>query len=395
MTCNYSAHVLSCLVAAALFAFPAQAAPLHAYIGSFTAERANIEENHGQGIYLTTLDPVTGVPGIPKLAAKTPSPAWIALSANHKFLYAANEYDGFGPKKSGSVTAYAINAMTGALKPLNTVSSEGAGPAYVSVHASGKFVMIANYRGGTFSIIRIRPNGSLGEATAVIGPFSRTNPAKAADNPPGQFAFSDHDSSRCHMIGNDPTGQYVIGDDPGRDIIFVWKLDTATGNLTEVSRTAALPGSAPRHFVFSSDGKLLYQLFEQDLRLGVYDFNDGKPMLRGKTVSLLPDGYAGSAAGSELLIAKDGKHIYAATRTQDSIAVFVVASDGRVTRTANIATEADQPRSLTIDPSGKFLYSLNLRGDNVTTFRLDPATGVPRFTGHFVPVPSPATMVFR
>jgi 6-phosphogluconolactonase len=211
----------SCVLAI-LFASQAQAGPLQAYIGTYTAEHPNPDENHGQGIYLVTVDPVTGFPGLPKLMAKTFSPAWITLSADHKFLYAANEYDGFGLKKSGSVSAYAVDAVTGALKLLNTVSSEGAGPAYISVHASGKFVMVANYTAGTFAIIRIRPDGSLGEASDVIGPFAKINPAKAADNPSGQFAFSDHDGSRAHMIASDPTGQFVIGDDAGRDVIFVW-----------------------------------------------------------------------------------------------------------------------------------------------------------------------------
>ena len=139
----------------------------------------------------------------------------------------------------------------------------------------------------------------------------------------------------------------------------------------------------------------MYQLFEQNSRLGLYDFNDGKPMLRGKTLSMLPDGYAGSSTGSEVLLARDGKHIYAANRTQDSIAVFDVAADGSVKHAANVSTMANHPRSLTIDPSGRFLYSLNQRGDNITTFRLDPVTGIPRFAGRYAPVPSPAVMVFR
>ena len=304
-------------LAAALFLIlPAHAAPPQAYIGTYTGDHTSKDENHGDGIYLVTVDPATGIPGHSQLVAKTTSPSWVALSADHKFVYAVNEYAGFGPQKSGSVAAYAIDAATGALKLLNTVSSQGAGPAFVSVHASGKFVMVANYGGGTFAIIRIRPDGGLGEATDVIGPFPAIHPATAADNPPGQFAVSDHGASHAHMIGNDPTGQFVIGDDAGRDEIHVWKLDIATGKLAEVSKTTALPGSAPRHFVFSADGKRLYQLFEQDSRLGVYDFNNGRPAPRGKTVSLLPDGYAGSATGSELLIAKDGKHIYAANRTQ-------------------------------------------------------------------------------
>jgi 6-phosphogluconolactonase (cycloisomerase 2 family) len=382
------------MLATALAAIPAQAQPLQAYVGSYTPDPLTFKDNHGEGIYLISVDPATGLPGAPKLVAKGESTAWIALSADRKFLYAANEYEGFGPKKSGSITAYAIDA-SGALKKLNTVSSEGGAPCHVSIHASGKFLLIANYMGGTFAVVRIRADGSLGEATDVTKALPRSNPRQAADSQRGQLAFSDHDGSRAHMIASDPTGRYVIGDDAGRDTIHVWTLDANTGKLTEVTKTAAVPGSAPRHFAFSSDGKRLYQLFEQNSRLGLYDFNNGKPVLRGKTLPMLPENYFGSATASEILMAKDGRHIYAANRTQDSIAVFAVGADGNIRRTAIVPTAGNHPRSLTIDPSGKFLYSLNQRGDHIATFRLDPATGIPRFTGHYAPVASPAIMVFR
>jgi 6-phosphogluconolactonase (cycloisomerase 2 family) len=56
-------------------------------------------------------------------------------------------------------------------------------------------------------------------------------------------------------------------------------------------------------------------------------------------------------------------------------------------------TEGEHPRSLAIDPSGKFLYSLNLRANNIAVFRIQP-NGVPRFTGKFLAVSAPAVMVF-
>src|SRR5262249_11151720 len=152
------------------------------------------------GIYLVTIDPATGIPGAPKLVAKTVSASWIALSADRKFLYAVNEYAGFGAAKSGSVTAYAVDAASGALKPLNTVSSQGAVPCFISIDKSGKFVLVANYTGGNYAVIRIRPDGSLGEATDITKPLPALNPGRAADNPPGQFEPSDHAGSRGHMI---------------------------------------------------------------------------------------------------------------------------------------------------------------------------------------------------
>jgi len=195
------------------------------------------------------------------------------------------------------------------------------------------------------------------------------------------------------MIAPDPSGKYVIGDDAGRDQIFVWRLDTNTGKVSEVSVTKSLPGSAPRHFAFDAGSKHLYQLQEQDSRLAVYDFADGKLTAKGPTVSALPDGYEGSNTGSELLIDKTGKHLYFANRTQDSIAVFAIGADGMARKTANVPTEADHPRSLALDPSGRFLYSLNQHGDNVATFRIGTG-GVPKFTGKYMALPSPAVMVF-
>jgi 6-phosphogluconolactonase (cycloisomerase 2 family) len=377
----------------ALLTFHAAAQAARAYIGTYTPEGAGRTENHGEGIYLVDIDSNTGEPRNRRLVANVPSPSWIAFSPDHRFLYANSEISDYGPDKTGAVTAYAVDPVSGELHKLNTVSSGGAGAAYISIHPSARYALVANYGGGCFAVIRIASDGSLGEMTDLVKPSGPPGPSVAADNPVGNFTATSHEGSRAHMISVDARGEYVIGDDPGRDQILVWKLDVTTGRLEEVSRTASMPGSAPRHFAFAPDGKRMYQLQEQDSRLAVYLFANGHLTPLGQTVSMLPDAYEGSALGSELLMARDGRHLYAANRTQDSIAVFAIGEDGSVNRIANVPTGADYPRSLAIDPTGKFLYSLNQRGDNVTTFQIG-AAGVPRFTGHYLGVGSPAVMVF-
>ena len=56
-------------------------------------------------------------------------------------------------------------------------------------------------------------------------------------------------------------------------------------------------------------------------------------------------------------------------------------------------TGADTPRSLALDPGGKFVLSLNQIGDSVTGFRVE-TKGTLTFTGQYFPLGSPATMVF-
>jgi 6-phosphogluconolactonase (cycloisomerase 2 family) len=383
-------------VAAGMMASTSSAHAARAYIGTYTpnlADPSAYAHGSGEGIYLVNVDDATGALSGLKLAAKDRSPAWLVLSADNRFLYAINEIDIHGPGKSGSVTAYAVDAKSGALRKLNTVDSGGAMPCYISIHASGKFALVANYAGGSFSVIPIKADGSLGEATDVVKPVGPASSASAVDAPPGQGRAQTGRNTRGHMIASDPSGQYVVGDDAGRDRIFVWKLNTNTGKLSEVSVTNALAGSAPRHFGFSPDGKTLYQIGEYNVRLTTYDFAGGRLTPKGPSLSVLPDGYRGSASASRLLVSADGKHVYSANRTHNSIATFAVGAGDIPAKIATTATEGEHPRSLTIDPTGKLFYSLNLRANNIATFRLDPR-GVPKFTGKFLAVGAPAVMVF-
>jgi 6-phosphogluconolactonase len=380
---------------AALLIVPALAATERAYIGTYTAEPGQGQSrNHGEGIYLVDLDTVTGTLSNPLLMVRTPSPSWITLSPDGRFLYAGNEISNFNGANSGSVSAFAIDKASGKLTLLNAVASEGAGPAYIAVHPSGKYVLAANYAGGCLAVLPVRPDGSLGGASDVVHPTGPRNPSRAGDDPPGNFDPSDHSASHVHMVGFNPGGDYVIADDAGLDQILVFKLDLASGKLSPVSNTPSLPGSAPRHFVFDPAGRLFYQLQEQDSMLTVYDFDPATGKLtRGQSISALPKGFAGSALASELLISKDGRHLYSANRLHDTITTFSADRKGQIGRLGEVSTQADTPRSLTLDPSGKFVFSLNQIGDSVTAFRVN-AAGMPTFTGQFLPLGSPASMVF-
>src|SRR5207245_1874874 len=134
-------------------------------------------------------------------------------------LYSANEISTYNGTKSGSVSAYSVDRSNGRLTLLNTVSSEGAGPAHLSIHPSGKYVLIANYHGGTVAVLPIMANGSLGDASDVKKDAGKLGPVNAASGPPGSFAISGHDLPHAHMIHSDPSGNFVLASDLGLDQI--------------------------------------------------------------------------------------------------------------------------------------------------------------------------------
>src|SRR5260370_5952997 len=122
------------------------------------------------------------------------SPAWIAIHPNGKYLYAVNEISNFTVSPpSGSVTSFSINRTTGDLAALNVVSSQGAGPAHLSVDPLGQFVFVANYGGGSIAVLPILPDGSLAQtASDVHVDTGSVGAGKATNAPPGSFAISGH-----------------------------------------------------------------------------------------------------------------------------------------------------------------------------------------------------------
>src|SRR5439155_12111982 len=99
---------------------------------------------------------------------------------------------------------YLIDPATGRLTLLNTASSEGASPAHISVHPSGKYVFVANYQGGTVAVLPVRSNGELGVASDVKQDSGAIGSTRATSGPPGSFAISGHDKPHAHMIQADP-----------------------------------------------------------------------------------------------------------------------------------------------------------------------------------------------
>lgn len=382
------------------------ARPLLAYVGTFSSPlkdvlptQVDLPPGNGRGIHIFKVDRNTGAMAAAGVHELGTSPSCLALNAAGTRLYSANETDRVGEKDKtqGTVTAFDINRPDGTLKPLNTVRSGGAGPTYISIHPSGKFLLIANYFGGSVAVLPILDDGRLGEATDVKADEGKVGPTKAASAPTGSFAVSGHDRTHAHMIQADPAGRFVLHVDLGLDRIFVWKFDAQKGTLAPNNPpgVALPPGDGPRHVHFHPSGKWLYSIQEEGSTVVLFDYDAaaGKLVAR-QTISTLPRGFTGSNFCSGILVSSDGKFVYAGNRLHDSIAVFAVGPDGTLTYVEEEWTRGDYPRSFAFDPTGRFLYCCNQRADNVTVFRVDRKTGGLGFTGHYAPVGNPSHVVF-
>jgi 6-phosphogluconolactonase len=372
--------------------------PILAYAGTYSShEGPESSRGNGKGIYLFRKDPSTGALGKPQLFQDGSNPSWLAVHPSGNYLYAANEISSSNEGDSGTVTAYGIEKPSGHLTRLNTVSSQGAGPAHLSIHPSGRYAFVANYHGGTFAVIPVHADGRLADASDVKSDSGSVGPLHAVSAPVGSFAVSGHDRPHAHMIEADPAGKFVIGTDLGQDQIHVWQFDAGTGKLnSRRGPNGAVPGGdGPRHFVFHPNGRWLYSLQEEGSTLILFNYDaDTGALAQKQQLSSLPPGFAGTNFTSEVRISADGNFLYAGNRLHDSIACFSIGPSGRLVFIGETWTRGDYPRSFTIDPTGEFLYSCNQRSDAITTFRINRTTGDLMFTGHYTPIGTPSILIF-
>lgn len=363
-----------------------------AYVGSYTNPVDG--GSNGQGIYRFEMNTRTGELTQEKVVAKIPNPSWIVIHPSKRYLYTINEV----VKENGSVSAFAIDAPTGDLTPLNVVSSEGRGPAHMSLDASGRFAFVANYWGGTIAVLPILDGGRLGPATDVHRDLGSLGATHATDAPPGSFAISGHDAPHAHMILADPNNRFVLATDLAQDRIYTYRFDIATGKLASTENppfVSLASGDGPRHFVFHPNGRWVYVLGEESSTIVffAYDATSGALKLQ-QSISSLPVGFAGTSFTSEVVVSPDGRFLYAANRLHDTIAICSIGRDGRLKLVSEVPTMGDYPRHCTFDPSGNFFYVCNQRSDSIVCFKVHRETGLLTFTGQYTAVGTPSIVTF-
>lgn len=365
-----------------------EASSQFAYLGTY--------HPNGNGLYLMSVEPNDNQLTVKKLVSALPNAAQLVVDKEGKYLYVASEVNDYNHLSHGSITSYAINKQNGELNYLNQVSSQGGSPVYLSIHPSGKFLLVANYGDGSIASYGIRENGRLTKRIQVkksVGKAKNKTPKGAVE---GSFAISGHDGPHAHMIQSSPDGKYVLSTDLGLDRIYQWKFDEGKlkPNLPAYI-SASSAGAGPRHFVFHPNGEKLYLVNEEASTITAYSYDTKIGSLAElQSLSTLPDDYVGTSFASGILISEDGKHIYVGNRLHNSITHFAVNGDGTLKKKETIWTRGDYPRTLSFSPDGNTVYALNQRSDNIAAFKVSPWTGSLSFTGKITAVGSPSQLVF-
>jgi 6-phosphogluconolactonase len=201
------------------------------FVGCYTGEAGN-----GTGI--TTFSRSASGELTEVAALPMTSPSWLTRHPSLPVLYAANE------TSPGGVTALAVSA-SGSLSVLGTAETGGADPCHLAVTPDGRFLLCANYTGGSLAVFSLSPSGALVSRTALV---RHTGTGPDADR---------QEAAHVHMAVPSPDSAVVSAVDLGTDEIRSYTLSPA-GTLEPLAVSPLPPGTGPRQLVRRPGTDLAY-----------------------------------------------------------------------------------------------------------------------------------------
>ena len=361
--CGWLMLASSLLLPAAAFGAdkgPPPAKALWVYVGTYT-----VKDSDSKGIYRFDLDPATGKLSNKALAAESPSPSYLAVHPNGRFLYSVNEVPG---QKVGAVSAFALDPKTGDLTYLDQASCGGAGPCHLIVDKDGKHVLAANYGGGSTVVLPIDEKGRVGEQTDFVQHMGKSVDPKRQEGP------------HAHCVLLDAANKYAFVCDLGLDKVLIFRYDAEKGKVAPNDPPAAdlAPGAGPRHMAFTPDGKYAYVVNELASTITGFRCDADHGALKEiETLSTLPKGAdAKGNSCAEVVVHPSGKFVFGTNRGHDSVATFAIdPATGKMTYVGEQHEGIKVPRGFNVDPTGAWAVVANQDSNSVVVFSIDPISG--------------------
>ena len=334
-----------------------------------------------EGIYVFEFNSLDG--SVKELShVKTSNSSYVAISPNKKYVYAVNE-NANNTGKGGTVTSFVFDKKIGVLKKINTQSSEGNHPCYISIDKTGKWIVTGNYSTGNFAVLPVNKNGELQPASQIIQHYGKS------------FDTLRQNSSHVHATVISKNNKKLYVTDLGTDKIMMYDFDGKSGKvLTSSPKFILTPaGSGPRHLDISPNNMFMYVLHELSGNITIYSLKNNN-LKELQTISTLPVNFKWAAGSADIHISPDGNFLYASNRGQlNTIVIYKINKiTGHITFVSQQSTLGLGPRNFNFDLSGKYLLVANQNSNEVVIFKRNIKTGLLIDTGNRISVGKPVCL---
>lgn len=308
---------------------------------------------NADGVWAYAINDQTGalseVAGSPFAAEAGPSS--ISVDSAGRFAYVTN--GGLTDVWADSVSAFTINATTGALTRVGAATVAGSHPRSVTVDPSGRFAYVANggdLNSSSHNVSAYTIDAATGALSAVAG-----SPYAAGSNP------------SCITV--DPSGKFAYVSNQASQDVFAYSINVATGALTRIGVSGAAAGIAYAVAVDPS-GKFAYVANGNSDNVSAYTID----ATTGALSEVAGSPFAAGSIALSVSVDPSGKFAYVANFNSNDISAYTIdAATGALSVIGAAVAARSGTRYVAVDASGKFAYVTN--NDGVSAYAIDAATG--------------------
>lgn len=342
------------------------------YIGTYTGRGS-------EGIYRAAVDCQAGTLELLD-AVPSENPSYVALARNGRTLYATAETMTYNGRHGGAVRAFAVGPQ-GRLTYLNEQPTEGQLTCHLATDPGDRRLFCANYQEGTATVFPLAADGSLGaEARFLMHQGAGPNPRR-------------QEKAHVHFTRLTPDDRFLAVADLGMDEVTLYPFDGEAGVAEPPAVVREEAGSGPRHLDFTPDGRFAYLVCEMG-NLVIAHAYDGKTLTPFQRISTVPEGITeAESTCAAIRVSPDGRFVCASNRGHDSLAVFAIAGDGRLTPVQIAPCGGQVPRDFVYAPGGGFVLVANQESSRLSLLAA-AENGRLTDTGRYLEVPHPTCVCF-
>lgn len=354
-----------------LFSLSSISQKSYLFIGTYTGSGS-------KGVYVYEFDAGTGKATQLGSTDSAVNPSYLALSHDGKYLYAVNETN------KGSVSAFSFDKKNARLNYINQEPTAGGSPCYASVDKTGKWLIVANYGGGSATVFPLENNGS-------IDPY-----AQLMQDTGSSINASRQKMPHVHSAILSPDEKYLFTPDLGLDKIMIYKFNPSAQkplSAAEPPFQKVTAGFGPRHLAFHPNNKFLYLISEMAGTVSAFKYDNGN-LTNIQNIKAHPEDFSGTLGSADIHVSPDGNFLYASNRgDENTITIFSIdKSSGKLTLKGYESTAGKTPRNFVIDPTGNYLLVANQESNNIVIFKRNKTTGLLEKTGDEIEIPKPVCL---
>lgn len=303
--------------------------------------------------------------------------SYVKVSHNGKYLYSITDF---------GVESYRIE-KDGGLDMINFAPINGMRGCYVSTDFTDQYLFVAGYHDGKLTVLRLNPDGSVGEITDEIYHKGLGSIAERNFRPHITCARMTHDN------------KYLLVADQGMDHVNVYHFDVERGTVKLADILRSELESAPRHIKISEDGRFVYIVHELKCYIDVYSYEERnnvpyfEKIQKAEEISMEK---GSNNAASALSFSKDYNYLISSIAGDNSVIIYNVnKKDGTLAKNLCLPVSGDYPKDADMFPNNKFLVSLNHESNSLTFFKVDLENGTLVMNGPELKVDMPNCIVFH